>query len=152
MAVVSVDVGRSNVTAVPAALVHSAVILLGQMISGASLSLTTIANAQVSLSFALSVAVHVTGVLPIGKVSPDVASHVTLTFGSHVSVAVGIANETGAPAALVLSTDISAGQLGVGDVVSSTIIENEHSDSLPAGSVVVQFTGVVPIENVPPDV
>ena len=152
MAVVSVDVGWSNVTAVPAALVHSAVISLGQVISGASLSLTTIVNPQVWLLFALSVAVHVTGVLPIGKVSPDLASHVTLTFGSHVSVAEGMLNVTDVPAALVLSTVISAGQLGVGAVVSSTIIENEHSDSLPAGSVAVQFTGVVPIENVSPDV
>ena len=139
-------------TAAPAALVHSAVISLGQVISGASLSLTTIVNAQFSLLFALSVAVHVTGVLPIGNVSPDVASHVTLAFESHVSVADGIANVTDAPAVLVLSTVISEGQVSVGNVVSSTIIENEQFDSLLDGSVAEQFTCVVPIENVSPDV
>ena len=71
---------------------------VGQVMLGGVVSETMIENVQSAELPAASVAVQVTRVLPMGKVSPDVASHDSVGSGSHASVAVGTVKVTAAPA------------------------------------------------------
>ena len=50
-----------------------------------------------------------------------------------------------------LPTVISAGQVATGASVSLTVILNEQVSALPAGSVAIQVTVVVPTGNVEPE-
>jgi hypothetical protein len=56
----------------------SAVMLLGQVIEGGSLSLTVTLNVQLSVLLDVSVAVQVTVVVPLENVAPDAGLHRTV--------------------------------------------------------------------------
>ena len=77
-----------NVTTAPEALVASATMLAGTVTVGAVVSATTTLNVPVARFPDESVAVHVTGVVPIGNVLPDALLQTTATAPSALSVAV----------------------------------------------------------------
>ena len=79
-----------NVTAAPAALVASATMLAGTLTVGAVVSATTTLNVPVAWFPDESVALHVTGVVPIGNVLPDALLHATATVPSALSLAVTV--------------------------------------------------------------
>ena len=95
-----------------------------------------------------SVAVHVTTVVPTGKVRG--ASLVTTGLGSTRSVTAAVPSAT-AVCCPVASTVTSGGGVSAGGVVSCTVTGNSPLLLLPALSVAVQVTVVVPIENVDPE-
>src|SRR5690242_4033570 len=97
---------------------------------------------------AWSVAVQVTSVVPIANVLPDAGVHTTGTLPSTRSVAVGW-NVATAPSGPVAVSTWSAGTVSAGGVVSTTVIWNVVDAALPALSVAVQVTVVVPTGNVP---
>jgi hypothetical protein len=154
----SVAVGSAHVTftQVSAALVMVAVILAGQLIVGNILSslqgltttrLTVIVKLQDALFPAASVAVWVTVVTPILKQSLDLAEQDTEGV-EQLSVPVGSAHVTltQVSAALVMVAVILAGQLIVGNILSSlqgltmarvTVIVKLQDALLPAESVAV---------------
>jgi len=98
-----------------------------------------------------SVAVQVTVVVPRANTPPDVASQVTTSEPSTMSVAVAAPNVTVAPAALVASTIRLGGTTMVGGVVSFTVTLKFPGVLLPAASVAEQLTVVAVIPNVEPD-
>jgi hypothetical protein len=97
-----------------------------------------------------SVALQVTFVVPIGNVEPEAGLHVRDGAGSTVSLAL-VEKVTTAPPGSLVSTEMSPGTVSVGGVVSRTLIVKEPGDVLPAQSVAVQLTVVVPRGNVDPD-
>jgi len=78
------------------ALAQLTVILAGQVIVGACVSITVIVNVQVAVLPAASVAVDVTVVAPTGKKLPDAGLLATVTPG-QLSLTVGAAKVTTAP-------------------------------------------------------
>src|SRR5258707_715294 len=98
--------------------------LAGHVSEGGVAPSTVTEKLQVELlaGVAWSLAVHVTGGVPIGKVLPEAGLHSTVGLGSHVSVAVGAEKLTTAPPAPVHWTSVMlAGQVIVGGVVSTTV-------------------------------
>jgi hypothetical protein len=91
------------------------------------------------------VAVHVTVVVPTGKVEPDARSQETVV---PTPVPVGVAKFTTAPLAEVAPVEIFVGQLIAG--ASPTETENEH-EAWPAEFDAVQVTVVVPSAKLEPD-
>ena len=91
--------------------------------------LTVTANSHVAVSLLPSVAVHVTGVVPSGKLEPEGGLQAIWT-PPQLSVAVA-------------ATVIGAGHCGDGSCPSSTVTENEHWVE-PAALVAVQVTEVAP--------
>jgi len=92
--------------------------------------------------------VHVTVVEPDPKVAPDAGLHDT----GLPSDAVGAGrNVTVAPAALVACTEISAGTVTTGPVVSATVISKPSEVVFCSLSVAVHATVVVPRANSEPD-
>ena len=77
-----------NVTTAPAALAASATMFAGMVTMGGVVSATTTLNVPVAKFPDESVAVHVTGVVPIGNVLPDALVQVTATAPSASSLAV----------------------------------------------------------------
>src|SRR5206468_3925265 len=138
-----------KVTVAPAALVASAVIGAGQLTVGAVVSRTVTANEQVLVLCAASKALQVTVVLPRAKVLPLAGKQVTASVPSTMSLAVAV-KVTVAPAALVASAVIGAGQLTVGAVVSRTVTANEQVLVLCAASKALQVTVVLPKANMLP--
>src|SRR5437773_3200319 len=121
----------------------------GHVTLGLCVSRTVTANEQVLVLCAASKAVHVTVVLPSAKVLPLAGEQVTLSLPSTMSLAVAV-KVTVAPAALVASAVIGAGQLTVGAVVSRTVTANEQVLVLCATSKTVQVTVVLPRAKVLP--
>jgi hypothetical protein len=97
-----------------------------------------------------SVAVHVTVVLPTGKVEPDAGEHIGAIGPSTASLAVAV-NVSAFPAGDVALSAMSAGTVTTGGVVSRTVTWNEALATLPAASLAVHATVVVPSGNVAPD-
>src|SRR5688572_1843816 len=77
-----------KVTTAPAALAASVTIFAGTVTIGAVVSATTTSNVPVAWLPDESVAVHVTGVLPIGNAVPEGLSQTTLNAPSASSIAV----------------------------------------------------------------
>jgi len=128
--------------------VFGTVMFAGHVIEGASVSCTVTVNVQVP-SGELgdpSLAVHVTVVVPTGKVDPDAGTQVTVAPG-QLSVAVAAYTTTAEHWPAVLPTVTGAGHVTEGASVSSTVTVNEQLGPL----VVVQLTVVVPTANVDPD-
>ena len=101
----------------------------------------------------VSVALHVTVVVPNANVDPDAGTHEKLATASSGSVAEATYVTT-APAELVASAVMSAGTVITGGVVSTvpvTVTWNDALEDWPIESVALQFTVVVPIGNVAPD-
>src|SRR5215831_19468863 len=89
----------------------------GTVITGAVVSLTVTVNDAEATLPALSDAVHVTVVVPSGKVDPDAGVHVTGTTPSTSSSADAVYVTT-APAGLVASAVMFAGTVITGGIVS----------------------------------
>ena len=125
---------------------------------------TTTENVICAVLCALSVAVHVTGVVPMGKTAGDAGRHDTGLHGFDVgvhagpasgeaeveqstsSVAVGV-YDTVAPFAPVAGTVMLAKGKNVGATVSPTVTVNVALELFPTASVAVHVTGVMPIWN-----
>ena len=92
-----------------------------------------------------SVAVQVTGVVPMGNTLPLAGAHATAAAGSTMSVAVGIGYVNVAPPGSFVVIDGSAGMpTSVGAVVSTTVMWNEPLVVSPPESVAEQPMVVVP--------
>ena len=92
-------------------------------------------------------------VVPIGNVEPDAGSHVGPVVTATSSAAV-TSNVTAAPDSLIEETDMSAGTVIVGGVMSVNVTEivNVASPVFPCPSDAVHVTVVVPTGNRVPDV
>jgi hypothetical protein len=123
-----------KVTAAPLGLVHSATMSAGQVTVGATSSRTVTEKLQVALLPESSVAVHVTVVMPTGKVLPLGGLHVTVGLGSQLSVALAL-KVTTAPLPPVQSVTMSAGHVTVGGVSSLTVKVTVQVALLPEASV-----------------
>src|SRR5829696_1999496 len=108
-------------------------------------------NPALSVLPAASVAAQTTVTVPIEKVVPEAGAQVGVTAPSTRSKAVAGSYTTAAPPPLVASAVTSAGTVTCGPVVSSTAIAKLASPVLPAASVEVQVTVVVPIGKRSPD-
>src|SRR5579864_3758752 len=105
------------------------------------------------LMSSLSVAVHVTCVVPMANVDPEAGSQVTGTVSPPSSVAVGGVNVTAAPSWLVESTVMSAGGADKVRSLSLTVTlkELDTGELMSSLSVAVHVTCVVPMANVDPE-
>nr|WP_238145304.1 hypothetical protein [Antricoccus suffuscus] len=139
-----------KVTGAPSAPVAAAVMSIGSCNTGAVESVTVTEKAPVAAFPALSVAVHDTVVVPIGKADPDGGAQLGTTTPSTASFAVA-PNVTPAPFASVAITVMSLGKLSIGAVISATVTENVPVPVFPAVSVAVQDTTVVPTAKTDPD-
>src|SRR5690606_40568457 len=127
------------------------VMSVGQFaITGTSVSTTVTSNEHVAVLPAPSVAVYVTVVVAIGNTSPLLCELDNDT--EQLSDAVGAVHVTTAPHVLASVINvISVGQFAItGTSVSTTVTSNEHVAVLPAPSVAVYVTVVVPIGNTSP--
>lgn len=125
--------------------------LAGQFATGFSVSFTVTVKVQVEKLVKLSVAVTVTVVVPTSKNEPDAGLAEVLTKG-QLSKGAGILKLTIAPHCPgSLFWTILVGQLATGSSSSVTITLNIQLDMLPAASVAVTVTGVVPNGKVEPD-
>jgi hypothetical protein len=124
----------------------------GQVIDGAWLSTTITVNEQEDMLLEASLAVQVTVVVPTGKLEPDAGLQLGVPTPGQLSVAVGALYVTTAEhwpiGALVLTL---AGQVIDGACVSLTVTVNEQLAELPAASITLQLTVVVPFGNVEPE-
>src|SRR5262245_57137804 len=120
----------------------------GTVRTGGVVSTTVTLKVFVVVLPAASVAVTVTVVVPSGNVVPGCFEYVIVT-AETASVACA-ANVTTAPDALVASFVMSAGTVRSGGVVSRTVTVKVPLLELPAASVAVTVTVVVPSGNVVP--
>jgi hypothetical protein len=121
----------------------------GTVRTGGVVSFTVTVNKAEPALLCVSVAVHVTVVVPSGKVEPLDGVQLTGRAPSTLSVADAEYAKT-APADPVASTVTSPGTVSVGGVLSVTVTVNEVEPALPCVSVAVQATVVVPSGNVEP--
>src|SRR5262245_11357270 len=103
----------------------------------------TLKVAGADVLFEASFAVQEAWVVPTGNVAPDVLLHETEGDGSIASVAV-TANVAVAPLGPVASFVIVPGSVTVGGFVSATVMLNVARAVLPAASLAVHETVVVP--------
>lgn len=122
---------------------------IGEMLGGV-VSCTVTVKLPVAVLLRESTAEQFTVVVPNEKVEPDGGPHVTVTEPSTRSEAEA-EYETAAPVGPVASTVISAGRDNEGGVVSCTVTVKFPERELPASSVAVQLTVVIPSEKVLPD-
>jgi hypothetical protein len=139
----SLATGSSKVTAVPPDSHSMPVMSSGQVMSGGVVSSTVMEKVHELVLPLASVAVHVTSVVPSGKVLPGAGTQTTVGSGSHASEA-PTSNSTTALPVPEHSTVMSSGQLISGSAVSTTSMSKLHVPVLPAESVAVQVTVVVP--------
>lgn len=126
------------------------VMFCGQVICGAVVSLTVTVNVHVDVFCAWSVAVHVTVVVPCGKVEPDAGTHATVA-AEHASVAVGVVYVATALQILPRADTVTfGGHVICGPVTSLTVTENVHELLLFDWSVAVHVTVVVPTGKLEP--
>jgi hypothetical protein len=110
-----------NITVAPDGLVHSWVMLDGQVIDGGVVSTTCTVNMQLEGDPTPLLAVQVTVVIPIGKVLPDAGLHITI--GTGHPVAVGVLKVTTLPDGLVHSSGpMFAGQAPIRGGCSMVIV------------------------------
>jgi hypothetical protein len=144
-----------KLTAAPAELVASAVRFERPASTGAVLSETVIVNEAVARFPDESVAVHVTVVVPSGKVLPGAGEQTTEGAGSTLSDAVGREYETRAPEGPVARTFMFTGTLlSTGGVLSPTVTVKVLAALVFGGlawSRAEQLTVVVPSGKVLPE-
>ena len=146
----------------PAVTIHVTLLLLhwpgsaattigaGQVIDGASVSLTVTAKLH-ALVFSLeSVAMHVTDVVPTGKELPEAGVQATVVL-VQLSVAVGAKFTTAEHAPRSLVVMMSAGHAMAGGVESIIVTVKEQVAELVHSLVALHVTVVVPSGNVDPD-
>jgi hypothetical protein len=107
-------------------------------------------NEQVAVFPAISVAVQLTVVVPTAKAKPGGGIQNTPGLG-QLSIATGTYTTFESHSLRLAGTEIFAGQVMEGASVSFTVTWNEQDEVLPAPSVAVQVTVVVPTENTVPD-
>jgi hypothetical protein len=119
---------------------------------GAWVSLTVTVNEHEPLLPLASVTLHITVVMPFGNAEPDAGLHVTAPTPSQLSLPVGVVYVTTAEQRFesVLCV-IGDGQVTDGASVSLTVTVNVQVAVLPAASVAVQVTVVMPFGNIEPD-
>jgi len=100
----------------------------------------------------VSLAVHVTVVIPIGNIDPDAGTHDAVT-PAQLSENVGAGYITNTPPAPGFPAEVVtlAGHTIAGGWRSTTVTVNVHCDLFPDASVAVAVTVVVPLGNVDPD-
>ena len=141
----SVALAWPMLTAVPSRLVCSALASSGTVRSGGVVSTTVTVVVPVAWLPESSVAVQVTVVLPRGNVAG--ASFVISTSASQMSVALAWPMLTAVPSRLVCSAVASSGTVRTGTVVSAIVTVCVSVAELPASSVAVHVTVVVPRGN-----
>src|SRR5205085_2577788 len=104
---------------------------------------TVTVNELVAVLWWASVAMSVTVVVPSGNVLPEAWLATTVTAPSTMSVAVAL-KLTAAPLGLVASATMATGVAMTGGVVSTTVTLKEPVAGLPAASVAVTVTVLVP--------
>src|SRR5437868_1603286 len=128
----------------------------GQVIRGGSLSCTVTVNEQFAVPATFD-AVHETVVVPTGN---ELGEVITVAPALHVTVGAGLPVTVGANASVrahspgVLFVVMFAGQVMAGVVIvvaELTVTLNVHVALLPAASVAVHTTGVVPTANAEPE-
>jgi hypothetical protein len=139
-----------NVTTAPAVLVAAAVMFAGSVSTGPAVSCTVTVKRPVDELSCVSLAEHVTVVVPSGNVLPEAGVHVAGTGPSIASVAVAV-NVTTAPAVLVAGVVMFAGSVSTGPAVSCTVTVKLPVDSLPHVSLAEHVTIVVPSGNALPE-
>jgi hypothetical protein len=123
-----------------------------EMTGGVALLTMTLNVVGVAALPAASLAKHVTVVVPIANVDPDTGTQVAIPFPSTVSVVIGARDATVAPLGPVAVAVTSACAAITGAVVSLTMtLKVVGVAALPAASLAVHVTVVVPIANVDPD-
>src|SRR6266540_1944940 len=122
----------------------------GSVSAGGVVSTTVTWNVAVPVLCCVSVALHVTVVVPSANVEPLAGEQTTGRGPSALSDAAAV-NVTTAPLGLVASAVMSSGTSRSGGVVSPTGTLNEPVAVLPVESLAVHVTGVVPSKNVEPD-
>ena len=126
--------------------------LPGQTIVGGCVSFTVTVNEQLAEFPAASITLHVTVVVPFGKIAPDTGEHELDPTPGQLSLAVGAGYVTAAEHCPgVFATDMFAGQLIAGGCVSFTVTVNEQLAVFAAASLTVQLTVVEPFGKVEPD-
>jgi hypothetical protein len=138
-----------KLNAAPVAPVASTLAFAGTVTTGPVVSATVTVNDAARLLPRASVAVHVTVVVPSGKVAPLAGVQVTATTPSTASVA-EVVKLNAAPVAPVASTLAFAGTVTTGPVVSATVTVKEAAAALLRASVAVHVIVVVPSGNVDP--
>src|SRR5690606_2323125 len=122
----------------------------GHVIVGSSVSTTVTFCEHVAVLFEASVTVHVTTVVPTGN---DAGASFVYVKSIQLSATTGAPKLTPVashePASAETSVK-SAGHVIVGSSVSTTVTLNEHVAVLPAPSVAVYVTVVVPTRNTSP--
>jgi hypothetical protein len=125
------------------------IILFGQVITGGSRSITLTLKLQRAVLPLASLAVTITVVVPIENCAPDGIDVVTSTF-EQLFCTTGGGKFTVAPDAPTAAfTVISAGQ-SIIKGASFTMTSNVQTALLPARSMAVTVTGVVPIGKTAP--
>ena len=123
--------------------------LLGQLMPGASVSLTVTLKPQLPVLPEASVAVQVTLFVPTAKVEPLVGVQLVVAPG-QLSLAEALKLTTAEHCPGSVPVTMLVGQFAVGDWVSLTMTLNEQLLVLPLSSVAVQVTLFVPTPNVEP--
>jgi hypothetical protein len=151
----SVAVGVGYVATAPLAEQATMLMLAGQVMVGFVVSRATVTvKLQVVLLVQSSVAVQVTVVVPGGKRLPEGGEHVTVTFVSALSVAVGGGQETRASGGTNVQSQTMrlVGHWMAGGTVSrATVTVNVQTADSRHEFVARQVTGVVPRMNTAPD-
>ena len=138
-------------TRAPEGAVASAVIGSGTVRTGGVVSITVTWNNPVTVFPWESEAEQTTFVVTkTGKVDPEAGEHVTATGPSTRSVA-DAEYVTTAPLGPVAEAVISAGSVSAGAVVSWTVMMEDAEPTLPAASVALHITVVVPKGKVEPE-
>ena len=126
--------------------------LAGQTIVGGCVSFTVMVNEQLAELPAASITLHVTVVVPFGKIAPDTGEHELVPMPGQLSLTVGAGYVTPAEHCPgVFATAMFAGQVIEGGCVSFTVTVNEQFAVFPAASLTVQPTVVEPFGKVEPD-
>jgi hypothetical protein len=121
----------------------------GTLIVGSSLSLTVTSKEQVVMLPAASVAVAITVVVPVAKTEFDGIE--VETVAEQLSVAVGLKATTAPQLPASVFTVMFEGHVITGNWLSTTVTVNEHVVVLPAASVAVEVTVVVPVLKIEPE-
>src|SRR6266850_5684233 len=119
----------------------------GTLITGAVVSTTVTVKVLLAMFACVSVAVHVTVVVPSAKIDPLAGVQPAATAPSRMSAAVAT-NVSGAPAALSASIVAFAGTVTTGAVVSRTVTVKLFVPVFAWLSVATHVTVVVPAGNV----
>jgi hypothetical protein len=139
-----------NVTTAPLADVASTVMFDGTVTTGGVFVLMTVTvKCPVWLFCAASVAVQFTVFVPIGNAKPEAGVQLGVIVPDTRSVAVALYVTTAVVPVVV--TEMGAGKISVGGVLSCTVTLNDADPCLPRLSDAVQLTVVVVTPNVDPD-